>query len=446
MEETKVYDASVDAQMEKRATVDSIREDGKITSYNFRILVRDKEDIAGTMSREEVELMYRLYASEGSNLTQRQVSRYFPLYTFQEFKKILRAFNITKASAPFAPHILEEKTADELIELTLQRKENDYLKRYEQQKEALYIKKYQDTLQAYSVLKQSVADFREFLGDIKFDFKFDVRKPSFQNDSTLIVYLSDMHVGAEVSKYSIYENPYNRDEVYSRMKKILNKILELTTLSGVTNIVICNVGDSLDGYNGQTTRGGHNLPQNMDNKDQYKTFIGVMLDLFKNLSESGCYETIKYICVEGGNHDGDFGYVANKALEASLSFLNPEIEVRIFDRFIEYFTVGEHTFILCHGKDAKDMFKNMPLVLNDKTENQINEYIDYNRLSGKIHFVKGDLHQTATTYARKFRYKSVSSFFGSSEWIHKNFGNTLAACDFDIVKADSILETQLILN
>ena len=88
----------------------------------------------------------------------------------------------------------------------------------------------------------------------------------------------------------------------------------------------------------------------------------------------------------------------------------------------------------------------MPLTINDKTENIINEYIRYKAISGTIHFVKGDLHQTATTYAKNFRYKSVSSFFGSSEWIHKNFGNTKAACDIDVIDGDQILETKLLLN
>jgi len=446
MKENIVYDASTDAKLENRVTVDPVRDNDKITGYNFEILIRDKPSLKGTLSRDEVDLIYRLYAADGSNLTQRTVSRYFPLYTFQEFKKILRAFNITKASAPFAPHILEEKTSEELLTLTMQRKENDYLKKYEQNKEQLHEQRYKELLKTNSELKQSVDTFKEFLSDLKFDFKFEVKKPTNTTEATLLVYLSDMHIGADVSDYSVYANPYDRDEVFKRMQKILNRIYELAFMAQASNIIICNIGDSLDGYNGQTTRGGHGLPQNMNNKDQFKTFISVMLDLFKNLSESGEFDNIKYICVEGGNHDGDFGYVANKALEASLSIINPEIEVRIFDKFIDHITVGNNTFIFCHGKDAKDMFRNMPLTLNDKIENQITEYIDYYKLSGEIHFIKGDLHQTATTYARKFRYKSVASFFGSSEWIHKNFGNTLAAVDFDIVSNFGISESRLILN
>ena len=91
------------------------------------------------------------------------------------------------------------------------------------------------------------------------------------------------------------------------------------------------------------------------------------------------------------------------------------------------------------------MFKNLPLYLNDKTENYINQYIDFNRLSGNISFIKGDLHQSSTGYGYKFRYKNVASFFGSSEWIQDNFGGAQDAVDFDILDGDSILETRLLL-
>lgn len=79
------------------------------------------------------------------------------------------------------------------------------------------------------------------------------------------------------------------------------------------------------------------------------------------------------------------------------------------------------------------MYKNLPLTLDIKTENFINEYLDSKHISGNIVFVKGDLHQSAITYGRRFTYKSVSSLFGSSEWIHKNFGNTPWGCDYSIV-------------
>ena len=166
MEENKIYDASVDAEMEKRAIVEAQRENGKITKYNFTILVRDKAPLKGTLTREEVDLMYRLYSSSGANLSQKVVSRYFPLYTFQEFKKILRTFNLTKASTPFAQHIIEEHTEEELIELMNQQRENNFLKKYEQVKDQQITQKYQELLRNYQNLKSSISNFNEFLDNL----------------------------------------------------------------------------------------------------------------------------------------------------------------------------------------------------------------------------------------------------------------------------------------
>lgn len=451
------HDASIDESFEERSQLFIDRDNsqsikvgdkkvGKITAYRYNILIRDKAPLTGVLTREEVDLMYRLYSSEGSNLSQRTVSRYFPNFTFQEFKKILKAFNITKASSPVAPHVIEEKSTEDLVKLTIQNKENDFLRKLEQDRNRLTEVKLREMTKNYYELKQQIDDFRDFLSSIEIQGTFEIVKPAIVNDKTLMVYLSDMHIGADVSRYSIYENNFSFESAKERLEKIIIKVQEIANTTGCTNIIVCNIGDSLDGYNGETTRGGHLLPQNMNNKDQFKNYLQMMIEFFGKLSACGSFNSIKYYAVEGGNHDGDFGYIANKALEASLSVINPQIETIIFDKYIQHFNVDKHTFVLCHGKDARDVFKNMPLTINDKTENQINEYLDYHNLSGNIHFIKGDLHQTATTFAKKFRYKSVSSFFGSSEWIHKNFGNTRAAVDFDIIDGDSILETRLILN
>ena len=168
----------------------------------------------------------------------------------------------------------------------------------------------------------------------------------------------------------------------------------------------------------------------MCNKEQIHTFIFVMNYLFTELNKLE-YNKMHYYCVGESNHDGDFGYAANVALETILA--NKGVNCTIFDKFIGEFKAGETTFILCHGKDNKDMFKNLPLTLDIKTENFINEYLDNKGITGNVIFVKGDLHQSATTYGRRFTYRSVGSLFGSSEWIHKNFGNTCWSCDYSIV-------------
>lgn len=416
-----------------RNSVNIIRDDnGKIKFYEFKVLRRDKAPLVGRLTRDEMNNIYRMYSYYGMSITQREISRYFPEYSLIDFKRILRVFSITKAVSPFAPHIIEEHSKEELMDMQMREKENDFLRGIEEQS----IKNDRALLKKYAI--ENIELKRKLEEGVKIDLSgLDLASgkpftptgtPSKKN---LFLYLSDMHIGAYVSPLSIYSNPYDKDEVIRRINIILNRVHDLhETYKGFDNIYVCNLGDSLDGYNGQTTRGGHSLPQNMCNKEQIHTFIFVMNYLFTELNKLE-YNKMHYYCVGESNHDGDFGYAVNVALETILA--NKGVNCTIFDKFIGEFKAGETTFILCHGKDNKDMFKNLPLTLDIKTENFINEYLDTKGISGNVIFIKGDLHQSATTYGRRFTYRSVGSLFGSSEWIHKNFGNTCWSCDYSIV-------------
>lgn len=428
-------------------TVTYVRDnDGKIVKYQFIVPLRDKPALVGSLTRDEMNLIHRLYSYYGSSITQREVSRSFPEYSLEEFKKILRVFNITKAAAPFAPHIIEENSQEELKEMQLREKENDFLRGIEAEK----VRNNERLLKKYAVenaqLKEQLASGKTLLEGLDLNTLIDWgRMPTISNGKDLIIWLSDIHTGATVSSQSIYSNPYGEEEMKKRFNIILKRVLtEAYHIGGFENVVICNLGDSLDGYDGKTTRGGHDLAQCMTNKQQLHTYIKLMSNFVRELQESVKHTNMFYYCVGESNHDGDFGYAANIALATILEAY--DVKCQVFDKFIGEFTLNDTTYVLCHGKDNKDMFKNLPLTLDVKTENFINEYLDNKGISGNVVFVKGDLHQSATTYGRRFTYKSVSSLFGSSEWIHKNFGNTLAACDYSIVDGKNMLDSRIVLQ
>lgn len=278
----------------------------------------------------------------------------------------------------------------------------------------------------------------------KIDFNF-----SFSGEH-LLVYTSDKHIGASIPDNSIYQNDYNKEEFERRMMYIASKI---SSLGSKKKLFIFDLGDALDGFNGQTTRGGHKLPQNMNNKEQFQTYLDVHKKFFDHILDNGnMYEEIYFICSANNNHGGDADYMAMKAFEIYLSKINPFIKVIVSDKFIDHLEVKddndlEYTLIFTHGKDDSDLKHGLPLHLNDRTENYINNYIDYHGLDTRkpIHFIKGDLHQSSTQYAKRFRYKNVGSIFGSSKWIHSNFGNTRPICDMDIIDKTSINEIRLFL-
>jgi len=418
----------------------------KITSYKFDILVKDKPTFSGELSRTEMELIYRLYSSEGANVQVKSLAREFPQYTQQQIKKILRAFTITKACSPLAPHQIEEMSLNDAVDFSVRMKENAILKKVEEERIRHNEQRVKELSKEVLTLKNRQAQLKNVLAEIEFPnspIKFE-----FKNSTkTLIISLSDIHVGAAVSDYSIYQNPWNEEELESRLNYIVESLSKFVDY--VDHIVVFNLGDSLDGYKGETTRGGHLLPQNMNDKEQVKVFVRQMLMFFDNL-----YATFElpmsYFCVGESNHDGAYGWLANHKLASMLEVKYPDMVVDIFDKFIDFVDVNGTMFVLCHGKDDKDMFRNLPLTIDVNTESKINEFIDYYGLqqhSDNIVFVKGDLHQSALTHGKKFSYWSVGSIFGASEWIHKNMGNSKAFCDYAILHNDgAFMNSRIKLN
>ena len=417
----------------------------KISSYKFDILIKDKPTFSGELSRTEMELIYRLYSSEGANLAVKSLAREFTQYTQQELKKILRAFSITKACSPLAPHQIEEMNIEDAVGFSVRMKENAIIKKVEEERIRHNEQRVKELTKEVLNLKDRQNQLKTILGEINYPnspIKFSFKSRT----KTLIISLSDIHVGASVSNNSIYYNEWNEEELNNRLELIVKS---LSKFDEIDNIVVFNLGDSLDGYKGETTRGGHLLPQNMNDKEQVKVFIRQMLQFFDNL-----YETfnvpMSYYCVGESNHDGDFGWLANEKLASMLELKYPDMPIEIFDKYMDFVEINGTMFILSHGKDNKDMFRNLPLVLDINTESKINEYIDYyglEQVTDNIIFVKGDLHQSALTHGKKFSYWSVGSIFGASEWIHKNMGNSKAYCDYAILHNDgTFMNSRIKLN
>lgn len=444
-------DQTVDESFEGRNQSEFIREgetisvDGKsinkITSYKFKVFVKNKPTFEGELSRTEMELIHRLYSSEGANIQVKSLAREFPQYTQNQIKKILRTFSITKACSPLAPHQIEEMSLTEAVEFSVRIKENLINKKVEEERIRYNENKVKELTKELSNLKNKQNQLKELISEINYPESPILFKYKLGTSNKLIISLSDIHVGASVSKDSIYENEWNENELELRLNLVVESLLKHS--DNLDEIVVFNLGDSLDGYKGETTRGGHQLPQNMNDKEQVRVFVRQMLRFFDNLYENFRLP-MSYYCVGESNHDGDMGWLANHKLISMLEIKYPDMDTEVFDKFIDYVNINDTTFVLSHGKDNKDMFKNLPLTLDVNTENKINEYLDYHGLSGNIVFVKGDLHQSAITHGKRFTYWSVGSIFGSSEWIHKNMGNSKAFCDYAILYDDNSLITSRI--
>lgn len=260
------------------------------------------------------------------------------------------------------------------------------------------------------------------------------------NKKALFVYLSDKHIGAMTKSDAMYENTYNRAVFRQRLSQVYNKILEAVSMFDTfEDIFICDLGDSMDGWNGYTTRGGHKLPQNMDNREAFDTYVFEHKIFFDNLLRSGFANNYHAIMQTNDNHSDSYGYIANQALSLYLKTAYPDIEIRLMTKFLEHITYGLHTIILTHGKDSEDLKHGLPLQLTPKAENFLEKYINYHKIDTElpIHVIKGDLHSESQQVAYHFRYRNVLSMYGASKWIMNNFGPSHAGVSFDVYNKNS---------
>ena len=269
------------------------------------------------------------------------------------------------------------------------------------------------------------------------------------NRKALFIYLADLHIGAKTSNNSLFPNEYNASVFKERLQHALVTIKQNKEFFGVFDaLYIVNLGDALDGYNKQTTRGGHVLPQNLDNNEQLDTFFEAHKDLFDSIVHLNAAKRIEYVACTNANHDGNgFSYAANRLLDIYLSLKYPDIKRTIITKFIDHIQYGQHTFMFTHGKDDKDMKFGLPAILNEKTENYINAYIHYHKIqTPAIHLVKGDLHLSAKQNGKIFRYKNVLSLYGSSKWVQTNFMVNKCGYNYEIVDkySKSIYESEVI--
>lgn len=400
-------------------------ENGLIQYYTFEIYRRESPTLSGKLDRKEMETIYRLYSLYGANLTQKIVSREFPQFTFIEFKRILRAFNIYKANSEFAPHIVEERSEEELVNLHNQNKENNVLRRIEKDQLVEANKLINKLAKENYDLKKNSSEIH-ITSDVEINPIKISKKES--TDTCLMLHLSDIHVGACLESGNLYDNSWNEGELERRLDAIVDNVSKFGTLD---HIVINMLGDYLDGMDNMTARRDHVMPQNMDNRKQFNIFIEKMLKFIGHLSYITSKITI--YAVPEGNHDGISGYMAIKALQYAVGMKFPSIDFTVFERFFGVYEFLGETYLIMHGKDARFMKKPLPLNLNSDSNTLIRDWLDREGLcQPNIHIIKGDLHSNNLNACRKFDYRNVLSLFGDSDYSQYNYPSNGYGVSYDL--------------
>jgi len=267
-----------------------------------------------------------------------------------------------------------------------------------------------------SSVKVEDIDFKAILGNVK-PVKYKEAPKLGSGCFDRLVY-TDTHVGMLITDYSLYGGVWDETELDLMCEKMIEGVIS-TRKSNILHID--DLGDFLDGYDAQTVRRGHHLPQNMDNQKAFDVGLRFKLKLVQSLLPY--YDEIICHNVCEDNHAGSFGYILNSAFKTAIEMMSDKVRVVNIRKFMDYYTQGKYTFVLCHGKDSVSLKFGFKPKLDKIQENKIDNYLDRNNLKGSIEFSKGDSHQYLfdTSTAQRFNYYNYPALSPSSSWVQVNF-------------------------
>lgn len=231
---------------------------------------------------------------------------------------------------------------------------------------------------------------------------------------------ADVHTGMTPNEngFSLYGGKWNERELIKSAEKMVRLVLEEKKSN---TLYIDDLGDLMDGWDGETVRKGHKLPQNMDNEKAFDTALKFKLYILDALCDK--YEKIVCRNICNDNHSGSFGYVVNSAIKNISDVKYCNVETFNQRKFMDVYTHDNHSFILTHGKDSKALKFGFKPHLDKKSENKIDNFIKHNKVGDKIEFSKGDSHQMIFDDATSdtFGYYNYPALSPSSEWVQTNF-------------------------
>lgn len=243
-----------------------------------------------------------------------------------------------------------------------------------------------------------------------------------ESDFNVLTY-TDVHVGMDTdgNSNSMYAVLWNRETILESAKLLVEKTL---VDRDSDTLIIDELGDLLDGFNAQTTRGGHALPQNMNNEEAFDCALEFKMYIIDNLVPY--YDSIVCNNICNDNHAGSYGYFLNSAFKQIVELKYEEVEVHNHRKFINHYFVNEIAFVITHGKDDSTLKFGFKPQLDSKGMEKIDQYCKQNGVykdAELIIFKKGDSHQALFDMCTSddFYYFNYPALSPSSQWVQNNF-------------------------
>ena len=257
---------------------------------------------------------------------------------------------------------------------------------------------------------------------------------------------TDVHIAMNVNGKdgdSLYEGKWDKEEVLRRLDLMLYHV---KTFKKGRKLIIDDLGDFLDGLGGQTTRKGHELPQNMNDKEAFELALEFKIKLIDNLINE--YEEIICHNITNDNHSGVFSYFVSSAFEKIINCrYSGKVKVKTIKRFIDHYSVNNHTFVISHGKDIGEQKFGLKPKLDAVQAEKIDQYCKEHKLynGNFIEFSKGDSHQAIydDTTSNDFSYYNYPAFSPPSNWVKTNYSNTRSGFNFFNIKKDENIKISI---
>lgn len=260
-------------------------------------------------------------------------------------------------------------------------------------------------------------------------------KPTKSN-KTLRIILTDIHVGLNPKEniYSLYDYTWNAEQLNKRKLDVIQSVIDLN--QEFEEIHLIDLGDFTDGFNSETTRGGHKLSQNMTNREQFENAFKFKTSLLIELQERFKVKIVNYNAVNC-NHSADLDFIANTSVKTYVESYG--IEVNNIESFLGHYTHYNHTFVLTHGKDEKHQKFGLKVHLDAKGVVLLEDYCRVNNLKGKITVEKGDSHQQLIDEctSKVFDYNNYLAFSPPSNWVQTNFGSSKSGFNLMIINSNN---------
>ena len=297
----------------------------------------------------------------------------------------------------------------------------------------------------YNILfKENVIDSSEDIIDIfKSHLSKDSKVPKIAIDRTNYetvdrIVWTDVHVGMDASRDGLSLYPEKWDNM-TLMDRITTMLSHVTLNKTSDTIIVDDLGDYMDGWNAETVRGGHKLPQNMTNEQAFDNAVKAKMFVADYLS--GVYDKVVFNNVCEDNHSGSFGYVVNSAFKFICSQKHSNVNVFNHQKFMTWYTVGIHAFVITHGKDSRNLKFGFKPKLDAIQIEKIDQFLKNEgvyKVASYIQFDKGDSHQCLFDYCTSddFDYMNYPAFSPSSEWVQTNFKKGRSGFAFQVIYKD----------